>query len=98
MKLNNTRAALYLVCISRAGYRDGARLIEFIEEWRRCVENNERPVTPDEFAAWTHRYGRRNTFYLLKLFRQTFPQLGEHGTPDGLMGPLLERLAVEVEA
>jgi hypothetical protein len=96
MKVNQTRGALYLLCISRAGYRDGARLIEFIEEWRRCVEKHERAVTPDEFATWTRRYGRRSTFYLLKLFRETFPQLGEHGQPDGLMAPLIERLLSEV--
>lgn len=98
MKINQTRAALYLLCIGRAGYRDGARLIEFIEEWRRAVEHQEHTVTPEEFANWTRRYSRRQAYYLLRLFRDNFPQLGEHGTPEGLMGPLLTRLAAQADA
>lgn len=96
--INRTRGALYLLCIARAGYQDGALLIEFIEEWRRCVESHGRPVNIEEFIAWTRRYARRTTFRRLQLFRESFPQLGEHGLPDGLMRPLIERLAAEVPA
>ena len=97
MHPNRTRGALYLLCISRAGYRSGASLIEFIEEWRRCVERHEGPINIEEFIAGNRRYGRRRTFELVRLFRDTFPQLGEHGLPDGLMAPLIDRLAREVE-
>jgi len=97
MRFHETRAALYLVCIGRAGYRDGAKLIEFIEEWRRCVENNDGPVTIEEFIAWTRRYSRRSTFRMVRLFRDSFPQLGPQGLPDGLMEPLLKRLASELQ-
>lgn len=93
MKLERTRAGLYLLCISRAGYVGGARLAEFIEEWRRCVEAQGQAVTIEEFIAWTGRLSRRTTFRRVALFRQSFPELGEHGLPDALMGPLLERLA-----
>lgn len=92
MKVNQTRGALYTLCIGRAGYRDGIKLIEFIEEWRRCVEHHERSVKTAEFADWTRRYSERRVYQLLALFRAKFPQLGEHGTPEGLMGPLLARL------
>jgi hypothetical protein len=91
-----TRAALYLVCIARAGYVDGARLIEFIEDWRRCVEHYGREVSVAEYTAWTRRYHQRRTVERrLRSFRATFPQLGEQGKPTQLMSPLLERLADE---
>lgn len=91
----DTRAALYLVTINRAGFREGAKLIEFIEEWQRCVSASRGPVTVEGFIQWTRRYSRRTTFERLASFRKTFPQLGPHGLPDGLMGPLLDRLAQE---
>jgi hypothetical protein len=97
MDIKQTRGALYLLCIARAGYREGGLLIEFIEEWRRCVEAHGGPVTIEEFIDWTDRYQRRTTFRRIELFRESFPQLGEHGLPDGLMAPLVERLAAEVE-
>jgi len=95
--LKRTRAALYIVCIARAGYLDGARLIEFIEEWARCVEVRGGPITIEEFIASTRKLPRRTTFLRLSQFRRAFPELGPHGLPDGLMGPLLDRLAAEVE-
>lgn len=98
MKINQTRFALYTLCVARAGYRNGSLLIEFIEDWRRCVAHLERPATIEEFIAWTRLFSRRTTFRRVDLFRRTFPELGEHGLPDGLMGPLVERLAREVEA
>ncbi len=92
---HRTRSALFLVCIARAGYVNGGRLIEFIEEWARCVEAHGRGVGIEEFAAWSTRFSTRTAYARLSLFRKTFPQLGEHGVPSGLMAPLLERLAAE---
>lgn len=98
MRINQTRFALYSLCFARAGYRHGAELIEFIEEWRRAVEHNDGPVNIEEFIGWSRRFSRRTTFRRVALFRETFPELGEDGLPDGLMGPLLQRLAAQVEA
>jgi hypothetical protein len=92
------RAQLFTLCIVRAGYLDGARLIEFIEEWRRGVDHAEGEITTEEFIRWTRRFPRRTVARRLTLFRRTFPQLGPAGLPSGLMGPLLERLARESEA
>jgi hypothetical protein len=97
MKINRTKGALYLVCISRAGYREGAKLIEFIELWRRTVQRHEGPINIEQFIAMNGRHGRRNTFRLVRLFRDTFPQLGRDGLPQDLMAPLIERLAAEIQ-
>jgi hypothetical protein len=97
MNIKRTKGALYLVCIARAGYRDGAKLIEFIERWRRTVERHEAPINIEEFIATNGRYGRRVTYRLVKLFRDTFPELGIQGLPQDLMAPLIERLAGELQ-
>ncbi len=97
MDWKTDRPALYVLCVARAGL-EAPRLIAFIEEWRRCVEYHDREVNIEEFITWTHRFPRRMTFRRLRLFRDTFPQLGEDGLPSGLMGPLLDRLAAEAEA
>lgn len=97
MNFRTDRPALYLLCVARAGL-EAPRLIAFIEEWRRCVEFHDREVNIEEFIGWTRRFPRRMTFRRLRLFRDAFPQLGEDGLPSGLMGPLLDRLAVEAEA
>lgn len=95
--VNQTKLALWMVCVNRAGYRQGAQLVEFIEDWRRCVEAHDGPVGVRAYSEWTRQYSDRTAFNRLALFRRTFPQLGDDGTPEGLMGPLLERLAREVE-
>jgi hypothetical protein len=93
-----TKAALWAICLKRAGYRDGALLIEFIDDWRACVEVHDGPVGIEAYAAWSRRLSTRTAYRRLALFRKTFPQLGPDGTPEGIMGPLLERLAAEDEA
>ncbi len=98
LNFRRTRSALYVVCIARAGYVNGARVIEFIEEWSRCVEDHRREVGVGEFIEWTDRYSTRTGYERLALFRKTFPQLGEHGVPSELMAPLLERLEAEARA
>jgi hypothetical protein len=95
MHLNRTRTALFLLCVSRAGLRPGVRLIEFIEDWQRCVTAAGEPIGIERYIASSGKYSRRTAYSRLALFRKTFPQLGPQGLPDGLMGPLLERLAAE---
>lgn len=95
--VNQTKLALWMVCVARAGYRQGAQLVEFIDDWRECVEAHDGPVEVSQYAAWTRRYSERTAWNRLRLFRETFPQLGDDGTPEGLMGPLLDRLAREVD-
>jgi hypothetical protein len=99
---NRTKLALWMVCVGRAGYRQGAQLVEFIDDWRNCLAAHGGPVPFDTYAKWTRRYGERTAWKRLALFRRTFPQLGPQGTPEGLLGPLLEHLAeeagIEVEA
>ena len=95
--LNQTKLALWMVCVDRAGYRHGAQLVEFIDDWRDCVTAHDGTVTVETYWHWTRRYSRRTCFNRLALFRKTFPQLGPQGLPDGLMGPLLKRLAADVE-
>jgi hypothetical protein len=96
MQLNRTRTALYLLCISRAGLRPGVRLIEFIEDWQRCVTAAGEPIGIERYSRLTRKISRRTGYSRLALFRRTFPELGPEGTPEGLMGPLLDRLAAEL--
>jgi hypothetical protein len=96
--VNQTKAALWAVCVSRAGVLDGARLVEFIDDWRDCVNAHGGPVSWQTYARWTRRYHERTAYRRLALFRRTFPQLGPEGSPEGLLGPMLDRLAAEAEA
>ena len=95
--LNQTKLAVWMVCVDRAGYRKGAQLVEFIDDWRECVTATGGPTTVEAYAEWTRRYSYRTAYNRLALFRQSFPQLGPSGTPEGLLGPLLARLAAELE-
>lgn len=95
---HQTKAALWAVCVAQAGIMDGARLVEFIDDWRDCVNANGGPVSWQGYSRWTRRYSPRTAYNRLALFRRTFPQLGPEGSPEGLLGPLLDRLAAEAEA
>lgn len=95
--VNQTKLALWTVCVNRAGVVDGARLVEFIDDWRDCVNANGGPVSWNHYSEWTRRYSDRTAYRRLALFRRTFPQLGEHGSPEDLLGPLLDRLAREAD-
>lgn len=96
--LAQTKAAVWLVCLNRAGYLNGARLVEFIDDWRDCVIANDGPVSMNHYADWTRRFSRRTAYERLAMFRKAFPELGESGNPEGLLGPLLDRLAREIES
>jgi hypothetical protein len=96
--INQTKLALWMVCVNRAGYRRGAQLVEFIDDWRACVDAHDGPVGMQAYTEWTRAYSRATAYNRLTLFRATFPQLGPDGTPEGLMGPLLDRLAREAES
>jgi hypothetical protein len=91
-----TKAALWIVCAQRAGTRAGL-LVEFIDDWRDCVIAHDGPTSMQGYAKWTRRMSHRTAYNRLTLFRQAFPELGPTGTPEQLLGPLLERLADEVD-
>jgi hypothetical protein len=80
------------LCVDRGGYRRGARVAEFVMEWEVAVRKHAGPVTMDEFARWW-KDSPRTAYRRLAEFRDLFPELGEHGTPQDLMRPLLDRLA-----
>ncbi len=94
--VRQTKLALWIVCVHRAGYRQGAQVVEFCEDWRRCVTAHGGPTSFNVYAKWTRAYSYRTAWSRLVLFRQTFPELGDQGTPEGLMGPLLAQLADEI--
>lgn len=96
--INQTKLALMTVCVSRAGYIKGGQLVEFIDDWRDCIKAHDGPVSWQGYAKWSRRYSYRTAYRRLALFRQTFPELGPEGSPEQLLGPLLERLAAEVES
>lgn len=95
-KLLQTRTALITVCVARAGFRGGGELVEFVDDWAACVTGHDGPVGVEAYAKWTRRYSYRTAYNRLSLFRSTFPELGAQGTPEQLLGPLVERLAREV--
>lgn len=76
------------LCINRGGYRKGRRVAQFIFEWELVVRANAGATTVDEFASWW-RVGLATAYRRLAEFRELFPQLGPHGTPNDLMHPLL---------
>lgn len=79
------------LCIDRLGYVKGARLAEFIVEWEMWLRARGEDLGTEDFAAWW-KDSRATTYRRLDDFRRAFPELGPHGTPSGLMGPLLRRL------
>lgn len=88
------RAQLLALCIDRGGYRQGARVAQFITEWEVAIRKHGRDVGIDEFATWW-RDSYRTGYRRLAEFREMFPELGEHATPSALMRPLLDRLAYD---
>ncbi len=99
MNILETKGALWIVCVNRAGLRGGSQLVQLCDDWAECVRHNGGPLPgPDTYAMWTKRLSYRTAYERLALFRKTFPQLGPAGTPEDLMGPLLARLADEALA
>lgn len=80
------------LCVNRGGFRCGRRVGQFIAEWELAVRSNGAAIEVADFARyWSEHLA--TAYRRLAEFRQLFPELGEHGKPDQLMGPLLERLA-----
>lgn len=96
LNLLQTKGALWVVCVKRAGYREGSQLVQLCDDWAACVRVHEGPVGFEAYAKWTRAMSYRTAYERLSLFRRTFPELGPQGTPEGLLGPLLEQLAEEV--
>ena len=61
------------------------------------VDESGGSVGIERYCRLTRKYSRRTAYSRLALFRKTFPQAGPDGTPEALMGPLLDRLAVELD-
>lgn len=89
-----TKLALWAVCLQRAGSQ-APQVVEFIDDWRDCVKAHDGPVSWQGYANWTRRYTSRTAYRRLATFREAFPELGPHGSPEDLLGPLLARLAEE---
>jgi hypothetical protein len=79
------------LCVNRGGYRHGRRVAQFIAEWELAVRSIGRNITAEEFGAWW-KDSPATAYRRLAEFRQLFPELGQHGKPDDLMGPLLTQL------
>lgn len=79
------------LCVNRGGFRKGRRVAQFIFEWELAVRGTGQDITTEEFAAWW-RVGPATPYRRLAEFRELFPELGEHGKPSQLMGPLLATL------
>ena len=90
------RKDLLQVCIQRGGYRKGAQVAEFILEWEIAVRKHVGPINISEFARWW-KDSERTAYRRLEDYRALFPELGPHATPQDLMRPLLDRLALDAE-
>lgn len=84
------------LCVNKGGYRRGRRVAQFIAEWELAVRDHGRGLSAEEFARWW-RESPATAYRRLAEFRELFPELGDHGKPDDLMGPLLERLSAGVD-
>lgn len=87
----NDRIELLALCVDRRGFVRGALLAEFITEWELAVRSHGGPVGVEEFAHWW-KDSPSTAYRRLRDFRKTFPELGEQGTPNDLLGPLLAAL------
>jgi hypothetical protein len=84
------------LCISRLGYRKGARVAAFMYEWEYAVRQVGHPLGIEEFADWW-KESRATAYRRQGLFREAFPELGPTGTPNDLLGPTLERLSADLD-
>lgn len=66
-------------------------MAQLIAEWELAVVSIGREISTEEFADYWRDH-RATAYRRVARFRELFPELGEHGKPDDLMGPLLERL------
>lgn len=87
----STRSEVLALCIERAGYRRGAQVCQFVWEWELYVRSTQSPGEIEAFSTWW-KDSRTTAYRRLVAFREAFPELGEQGTPNDLMGPLLAAL------
>lgn len=85
------RIQVLALCVARTNYREGTALAQFIFEWESEVRRYGGPITIEDWPEKRKRTGYRR----LALFRATFPELGDGGTPQDLMRPLMDRLTAE---
>lgn len=87
------RIQVLALCVARTTYREGTALAQFIFEWEAEVRRAGGPISIEDWPEKRKRTGYRR----LALFRATFPELGDNGTPQDLMRPLVERLVTEAD-
>jgi hypothetical protein len=87
------RIQVLALSVARSNYREGTALAQFIYEWERYVRQAGGPITIEDWPEPRKRTGYRR----LATFRVVFPELGEDGTPQDLMRPLLDRLVAEAD-
>jgi hypothetical protein len=90
------RRDLIQLCVERGGYRKGAPVAEFVMEWEIAVRKHAGSITIEEFGRWW-KDSTRTAYRRLDAFRELFPELGPIATPEALMRPLLDRLALEAD-
>lgn len=88
------RIKVLTLCVARTNYREGTALAQFIFEWEGYVRDHGGPITIEEWPEKRKRTGYRR----LATFRATFPELGDEGTPQDIMRPLLDRLVREADS
>jgi hypothetical protein len=88
------RRDLLQVCIQRGGYRRGARVAEFVLEWEVAVRKHGGSIGIEDFSRWW-KESNRTAYRRQSEFRELFPELGPDATPESLMRPLLDRLALD---
>lgn len=69
------------LCVDRAGFRRGARVMAFVIAWGRVRDDLGRTPTVDEYAEWW-RQPVRTAYEEQERFREAFPELTN---PDRLL-------------
>lgn len=73
-----------MLCVQRAGFKEGRKVAQFIVEWEVATAAIGRRITAEEFSDWW-RESPATTYRHLARFRTAFPELGERGMPGDLM-------------
>lgn len=62
------------LCVDRAGFRRGSKVMAFVIAWGRVREDLGRAPSIEEYAEWW-KQPRRTAFDEQKFFRAAFPEL-----------------------
>lgn len=73
--------SLIELCVDRAGYRRGGKVMAFVVAWQKAEQDLGRRPSVEEYAEWW-KQPRRTAFNELEYFREAFP---EFAYPDELL-------------